>query len=149
MSIRAAALIAALGLLLAGCARENHGAGSEQCGAHPEQLVVRLDTDAEMEAVAARLRNDDRVDAVSTQTKMQAYERFKYVFANQPDLVKLARPEALPASVWAEVRGPLRAELADQLRSEFPDAQEVKTDACLPGAPPGRSSEAADHGVGQ
>ncbi|HVK26025.1 MAG TPA: permease-like cell division protein FtsX [Actinokineospora sp.] len=101
------------------------------CGSYPEQVVVYLDTDAEMQATETALRSDQRVAATKTETKQQAYERFKVIFKDQPDLVKLARPEALPASVWIDVApGVKRTELAEELRTRFPKAQEVQADAC-------------------
>jgi cell division protein FtsX len=94
-------------------------------------VVVYLDTDAEMQATETALRSDQRVAATKTETKQQAYERFKVIFKDQPDLVKLARPEALPASVWIDVApGVKRTELAEELRTRFPKAQEVQADAC-------------------
>lgn len=124
-------IAAVLAVLLTACTpADESAAGLDQCAAHPEQLVVEFGTDAEIEPVAAKLRADDRVEAVVTETKAQTFERFKVVFAGQPDLVKLARPEVFSASVWAEVRGPYRTELSDRLRTEFPEAEKVDLNRC-------------------
>ena len=67
------------------------------------QCLVRadlyVDTDAAMQELATALRGDQRVKWLTTRTKQQAYEEFKRVFADRPELVEVARPEAFPASV--------------------------------------------------
>jgi cell division protein FtsX len=93
-----------------------------------DTVIVYFRTDEEMTAAAAELREDPRVASVRTETKAEAYERFKEIFADQPELVEMARPETMPASVKA---GPARdvdsERLADQLLAELrgDDAQVV------------------------
>src|SRR6476469_5134281 len=44
------------------------------------------------------LENDPAVETVQYENRDQAYKRFKEIFASQPELVKLARQQALSAS---------------------------------------------------
>jgi cell division transport system permease protein len=48
------------------------------------------------------------VESVVLQTREQAYTRFKQIFEAQPDLVQLARPQALPASFRVKMEDPAR-----------------------------------------
>ena len=50
------------------------------------------------------------VDTVTFENRDQAYERFKRIFAAEPELVKLARPEALPASFRIKLTNPDRSD---------------------------------------
>jgi cell division transport system permease protein len=50
------------------------------------------------------------VESVTFENRDQAYARFKEIFSSQPELIKLARPEALPAS--------FHVKLVDQSRSD-------------------------------
>ncbi|TDV54125.1 permease-like cell division protein FtsX [Actinophytocola oryzae] len=63
------------------------------------KVILYFETDDEMRDAAARLRTHPQVESLIMETKAEAYERFKKIFADQPELVELARPEALPASV--------------------------------------------------
>lgn len=45
-------------------------------------------------------------DTVEFENRQQAYERFKQVFAENKDLVALARPEGLPASLRVKLKNP-------------------------------------------
>ncbi|WP_345358216.1 permease-like cell division protein FtsX [Saccharopolyspora cebuensis] len=111
-------------------------AGHDLCGDH---VGVFFDTDEEMHRRAAAVAADDRVRQVYTETKEQAYVQFKEMFADDPHLVELASPEALPAGLQvlplagADVRA-----LADDLRQEHPGARiEVFVrPPFVPGQPP-------------
>jgi cell division transport system permease protein len=48
------------------------------------------------------------VESVVLETREQAYERFKQIFEAQPELVELARPQALPASLRVKLDDPRR-----------------------------------------
>ncbi|OXM44627.1 hypothetical protein [Amycolatopsis alba] len=58
----------------------------ELCGI---QLVVYIETDEGMTLAAQALRDDPKARRVLTETKAEAYERFKKIFADRPELVKL------------------------------------------------------------
>jgi cell division transport system permease protein len=60
------------------------------------------------------LENDPAVESVKYENRDQAYKRFKEIFASQPELVKLARPEALPASFNVKLFDPDRPEVIIQ-----------------------------------
>jgi cell division transport system permease protein len=60
------------------------------------------------------LENDPAVETVTYENRDQAYKRFKEIFASQPELVKLARPEALPASFNVKLIQPDRPQVIIQ-----------------------------------
>jgi cell division transport system permease protein len=60
------------------------------------------------------LENDPAVDTVQYENRDQAYKRFKEIFASQPELVKLARPQALPASFNVKLVNPDRPQVIIQ-----------------------------------
>jgi len=80
-----------------------HTAGQESTSpARPtcrHDLLANFDTDDEMTAAAARLREEPEVASITAHTKAENYEKFKEVFADDPELVANTPPEALPASV--------------------------------------------------
>jgi hypothetical protein len=91
------------------------------------------DPDPTMRTAAAQLRDDKRFESVREETRQEAYDRFKVIFADQPELVEKARPEALPASVQLVVRkGSTGKQVEGALRAEFPDAEVTVQDGCPP-----------------
>ncbi|MGQ0842075.1 permease-like cell division protein FtsX [Actinokineospora sp.] len=60
------------------------------------------------------LQNDPAVESVEFENRDQAFDRFKRIFEAQPELVKLARPEALPASFRVRLNDPDRPEVISQ-----------------------------------
>lgn len=113
-----------------------------------ERLTVQVyfvasGSDDHMRRAAEALRDDDRIAELTTETQAEAYARFKVIFKDQPDLVELARPESLPASVVAVPADDVsRAELAAALEDELTGVDEVKSDGCgsgpSPAPPPSR-----------
>jgi hypothetical protein len=60
-----------------------------------------------------------------------AWERFKILFADRPELVKLARVEAMPASLWLlPAEGTTPADLVERMREELPAVDSVATVRC-------------------
>ncbi|WP_074975729.1 permease-like cell division protein FtsX [Amycolatopsis regifaucium] len=97
--------------------------GRELCG---KRLMISAETDEAMRAIAQALREEPKARRVLTETKKESYERFKKLFANDPELVRLTRPEVLPAVVHLlPVAGTDFPALADELRRRFPEAQKV------------------------
>lgn len=91
------------------------------------------DPDPQMRAAAAELRDDERFEGVREETRQQAFERFKEIYKNQPDLVKLARPQAMPASVHVMVRkGDTAKDRKSAIEATFPDAEVMIQDWCPP-----------------
>jgi hypothetical protein len=112
---------------------EPAAAGPDACssGPGPKQVSAYFDDDAGMRAAARKLRDDGRISGLDTETKRDAWERFKVLFADQPELVKLARPEAMPASVWLlPAAGTTPKDRAERLRDELPAADSVTTVSC-------------------
>lgn len=97
------------------------------------QLVAYFNgdsADTEMQAAATALRGRETVAALSTATRQQSFEHFKVIFKDQPELVRLTRPESLPASIWILLAPNVQTDdLASRLRTEFP-AADISTDAC-------------------
>lgn len=60
------------------------------------------------------LDSDPAVESVTFESRDAAFERFKRIFEAQPELVKLARPEALPASFHVKLKNPERPEVISQ-----------------------------------
>ncbi|WP_235022597.1 permease-like cell division protein FtsX [Amycolatopsis alkalitolerans] len=92
-----------------------------------DHLAVYVDTDAEMRRIADVVHMDRRARKVYTETKDEAYQRFKVMFQDSPALVASARPDALPASVTIVGTGQvdLRAWGAE-LKATFPEVTDVK-----------------------
>ncbi len=95
-----------------------------------EKVFVYFDTDEEMSVGAEALREIPKVDSIVTHTKADNYERFKELFADQPELIENTSPDALPASV--EVL-PVDGVDADALESELhvEHADEVNILPCV------------------
>lgn len=68
-------------------------------------------------SLRADLENNPAIESVEFENRDQAYDRFKEIFESQPELVKLARPEALPASFNVKLVNPDRPEVITQTYS--------------------------------
>ncbi|WP_246258337.1 permease-like cell division protein FtsX [Amycolatopsis anabasis] len=91
----------------------------------PREILTYFHTDADMLAAQDKVR-DPRIQSTTSETQLQAYERFKVIFKDQPELVELARPEALPASITVFPTAEAdREQLVAWLRAQLPAAQEV------------------------
>ncbi|MFI5614601.1 permease-like cell division protein FtsX [Amycolatopsis sp. NPDC051903] len=55
------------------------------------------------------LQNNPGVESVVFENRDQAYDRFKKIFASQPELLELTGPEALPASLQVKLKDPDRS----------------------------------------
>jgi cell division transport system permease protein len=64
-----------------------------------------------------RLERDPAVEAVNFENREQALERFRRLFDGQPELLKLVRAEALPASFNIKLQNPDRPEVITQVYS--------------------------------
>ncbi|OXM74396.1 MULTISPECIES: permease-like cell division protein FtsX [Amycolatopsis] len=89
--------------------------------------------DPAMTAAADRLRGDARFASVRTRTQQETWAEFQRTFADRPDLLDKARPEALPASLILMTRADTTAEqVAPAVRQQFPDAEVLATGSCAP-----------------
>jgi cell division transport system permease protein len=70
------------------------------------------------------LESTSGVDTVVFENRDKGFERFKDIFAAQPELVKLARPEAIPATFRVKLEDPERA---DVIVREFSGKAGVKS----------------------
>ncbi|UMP03984.1 permease-like cell division protein FtsX [Amycolatopsis sp. EV170708-02-1] len=95
----------------------------ELCGL---RLAMFIDADEDMVAAARTLQDDQKARRVLTETKAEAYERFKKLFADRPELLELTTPDTLPAVVHlVPVAGTDVPAWADELRQRFPKAKKV------------------------
>ncbi|HRW38088.1 MAG TPA: permease-like cell division protein FtsX [Aquihabitans sp.] len=67
-------------------------------------------TEADLAALEAELRSDDRVASTATVGRDATYARFRLLFADQSAMLDAVRPEDLPPSISIELRDPDRAE---------------------------------------
>jgi len=77
------------------------------------------------------LKSTPGVQAVSYESRNDAFKRFQEVFANQPELVQLARPEALPASFRVKLSDPQRFAIVKQQFGTQPGVDRVVDQADL------------------
>jgi cell division transport system permease protein len=71
------------------------------------------------------LESNPAVQSVVYENRDEAFDRFKRIFEAQPELVKLARPEALPASFHVKLRNPDRPEVIAQTYTGRPGVDNV------------------------
>ncbi|RZQ59297.1 permease-like cell division protein FtsX [Amycolatopsis suaedae] len=65
-------------------------------------------------SLRAELEANPGVESVVFENRDQAFERFKRIFAGQPELLELARPESLPASLQVKMKDPTRSDVIQQ-----------------------------------
>ncbi|MEO3924346.1 permease-like cell division protein FtsX [Micromonosporaceae bacterium B7E4] len=77
---------------------------------HRYEVRVRLDLAATAEqktVVESALSTRYPADAIRTESRAEAYERFKELFKDQPDLLESVRPDSLPESLLVVTVGRL------------------------------------------
>ncbi|GAB3576436.1 hypothetical protein GCM10027445_40550 [Amycolatopsis endophytica] len=111
-----------------------------------DNIMINTDTDAEMSRIANAVRADPRARKVYTETRDEAFARFKDLFKDQPDLLAHARAEALPFSVTVTAAGDVDLHAwAAELTATFPEATSVRPmirSEVLAGLPPSYGTEA-------
>lgn len=60
------------------------------------------------------LGNDPLVESVTFENRDEGYQRFQKLFADQPELIKLTRPEAIPAALHVKMKDPTRSNVIVQ-----------------------------------
>lgn len=110
--------------------------GLAGCGSEPApepsptgiaiSVILRDDaTEAQRQAIEERLRAAPGASGIAFTTREQAYERFKELFEDQPELVEDVAPETLPESFRFEMADRAAAEsLAAELQ-DLPGVDEV------------------------
>jgi cell division transport system permease protein len=63
-------------------------------------------TQVQKDAILADLKGDPLVQTVDFETKEQAYERFKEIYASAPELTALTKAESLPESYRVKLKDP-------------------------------------------
>ena len=71
------------------------------------------------------LENNPAVATVDYENRDDAFKRFKRIFEAQPELVQLARPEALPASFHVKLKNPDRPEVISQTYAGRPGVDNI------------------------
>ncbi|MFE0026215.1 hypothetical protein [Amycolatopsis sp. NPDC059021] len=98
-------------------------AGRNLCGA---SVTMYFDTDELMTRASGSFHGDPKTRRVFTETRAEAWERFKRIFAEHPDLVENSNREAMPASLnLLPQRGVDLEEWAAELRRRHPEAKKV------------------------
>lgn len=82
-------------------------------------------------ALRSGLEGTPGVQSVQYESRADAYTRFQEVFANQPELVQLARPESLPASFRVRLSDPQRFAVISQQFGTQPGVDRVVDQAEL------------------
>jgi hypothetical protein len=62
-------------------------------------------TDADRDAVRSALAGIDTLDGVEYESREQAYENFKEIYRDSPDLIESVRPDTLPESFRFQTKG--------------------------------------------
>jgi cell division protein FtsX len=124
------AMVGVVGLVL-WAPNAKPAAAPKQC-ARPDEIDIYLRDDAELPQVRATvLATHQDVESVVTQTRQQTFEEFQRLFADQPDVLKTARPESLPAVVKVRPRTGFPAgALGDRLAQQFPPPAEIHRLIC-------------------
>jgi len=76
----------------------DHGTSRWKEGVELEVFFVPTATQQQIEAVQAELESSPNVKTFEFISKDEAYELFKQIFADEPELIQNATPEKLPAS---------------------------------------------------
>jgi cell division transport system permease protein len=76
-------------------------------------------------ALRTQLEKDPAIESVVFESREQAYKRFQAIFAAQPELLKLARPESLPASFQVKTKDPNRSDVIKQTYSTKPGVDTI------------------------
>jgi len=98
---------------------EDVSASDSSCDKHP------------CDTLRTKLESDSAVESVEFESREDAYERFKQIFEEQPQLVELARPESLPASLHVKLHDPSRGEVIVQEYKGTPGVKSVKDQSDL------------------
>jgi cell division transport system permease protein len=105
----------------------DHGTQQWKNGVELEIFMNTKATENQIEGLNSALSDDKDVRSIRYLTKEDAYNEFKRLFRDQPDLVQTTDPEALPSSFRV---APEQAELTQTVADRYgnqPGVDEVKT----------------------
>ena len=71
------------------------------------------------------LESNLAVESVAFENRDDAFERFKRIFEAQPELVRLVRPESLPAQLHVKLKDPGRTEVISQSYNGRPGVENI------------------------
>ncbi len=83
-------------------------------------------TQDQQRAIEARLTSLPEVERVVFETKEQAWQNFKDMFRDTPDIVENVGPEALPASYRVKLKDPKRFEVVREALQGYPGVEEIR-----------------------
>jgi hypothetical protein len=89
-------------------------------------------TDLQISAIEQELAAVPGSGSVSFESKEQAYEEFKEIFKDQPELVEGVAPDALPASFRVALEHPAAYSAVQEAMAGLPGIEEVVRDATPP-----------------
>jgi len=69
-------------------------------------LKAQDTTQSQKDVIEADLKQDPLVETYDFETKQEAYDRFREIYANAPDLTDLTKPESLPESFRVKLKNP-------------------------------------------
>src|SRR5215475_6439798 len=81
-------------------------------------------TQPQKDALSAAIGSDPLVQSVTFETKQQAYDRFKQIYASAPDLVNQTQPDSLPESYRVKLKDPGQF---DQFQAKYATMDGVDT----------------------
>ncbi|GLZ30778.1 cell division protein FtsX [Lentzea sp. NBRC 105346] len=73
----------------------------------------------------SELETTSGIDSVIFENRDKGYERFKQIFESQPELLKLARPEAIPATFRVKLADPERTDVIVQAFTGKPGVKSI------------------------
>jgi len=90
-------------------------------------------TAEQRDALQSKLEGDSEIKSVKYESKQEAYDRFKELFADSPDLVENTKPESLPESFRIKLKNPSEASTVDLKYKTEPGVDQVLTQQELVG----------------
>ena len=83
-------------------------------------------TESERDSIQRDLLAMPEIDSVKYETKQEAYEAFKILFRDQPDIVENTTPEALPESFRVKLKDPNEFEVVSDRLEGRPGISEIR-----------------------
>jgi cell division transport system permease protein len=76
-------------------------------------------------ALRSSLENNTRVASVTYASRQEVYQDFQHIFSSQPELRKLTRPQALPATLHVKLKNPTKSQALVQQYQGKPGVQNI------------------------
>lgn len=76
-------------------------------------FLVNDATQAQKDAIETKLTGDPLVKSMSFEDRAEAYDRFRELFKDSPDLVRNVKPDSLPESFRVKLKDPTKADQVD------------------------------------